>query len=426
MVSQTPVTVVGKIRQGELENLKNVLASIRSEGGQSAILPFDRFSRTHFARIVIVDPTSYLRGQPLAANLVYVSDVDGSVDEHLEQIVALGADGLDRIFSYCEDYPTRAELTRETRLRYVRGHLTQTPAVYIHKRGHTVDQIRREARLREAIEEFLDRSAERFARARPTEIRAAIQAYVDADEALRWATRTPPESPSLSFRLGEALDLARVALLLLVLSPVIIVGFPIWVVLLRLRELTESLPDVKPTDAHLAAVLATEDHGVQNAYTGVAFVKPGRFGQLTSRGILWITNLATRHYYNRGDLGGVPIIHFLRFIFIDDYRRAFFISTYDGSLESYVDDLIDLVLWGLNAIFGQGVGYPKTSWLFFEGARDEQAFKDFMRVQQVPTSVFYSAYPQLSTANIVNNSRIRAGLYGSMSEAETARWLQLL
>jgi hypothetical protein len=39
--------------------------------------------------------------------------------------------------------------------------------------------------------------------------------------------------------------------------------------------------------------------------------------------------------------------------------------------------------------------------------------------------VWYAAYPTLSVSNVIQNSSIRLGLYGSMSEKEAARWLRL-
>jgi hypothetical protein len=33
-----------------------------------------------------------------------------------------------------------------------------------------------------------------------------------------------------------------------------------------------------------------------------------------------------------------------------------FASNYDGSLESYMDDFINKVAWGLNLVFSNGVG----------------------------------------------------------------------
>ncbi len=84
------------------------------------------------------------------------------------------------------------------------------------------------------------------------------------------------------------------------------------------------------------------------------------------------------------------------------------------------------VWWGLNAVFTNGVGYPRTSWLVLGGARNEQAFKDYLRRRQVPTQVWYSAYPELTAVNIDNNAQIRAGLSGELSRNETEAWLQRL
>ena len=108
---------------------------------------------------------------------------------------------------------------------------------------------------------------------------------------------------------------------------------------------------------------ALEDHIVQNPFMAVGHVKPGAFRILTLRAILFGLNFTTRHIFNRGVLSGVKSIHFARWVFIDDKRRMFFASNYDGSMESYMDDFIDKVAWGLNLVFSNGVGYPKTNWL---------------------------------------------------------------
>jgi hypothetical protein len=113
-------------------------------------------------------------------------------------------------------------------------------------------------------------------------------------------------------------------------------------------------------------------------------------------------------------------------VLLDGSARSVFASNYDGSTESYMDDFIDKVAWGLNAVFSNGAGYPKTRWLLFGGARDEQAFKGFLRVHQLPTQVWFAAYDQVSALNIVDNARMRAGLHGELDERETQVWLRLL
>jgi hypothetical protein len=103
-----------------------------------------------------------------------------------------------------------------------------------------------------------------------------------------------------------------------------------------------------------------------------------------------------------------------------------FTSYYDGSLESYMDDFIDKVAFGLNAAFSNGVGYPRTRFLLFDGAKREEEFKAFLRRQQIPTHVWYSAYPQLTARNIENNALIRSGLSGKLTPRETEAWLRRL
>ena len=170
-----------------------------------------------------------------------------------------------------------------------------------------------------------------------------------------------------------------------------------------------------------------EDHVVQNPFTAVGFAKPGRFRSLTMLAVMRAANWATRHIYNRGSLTRVKTIHFARWVAIDDRRRLIFASSYDGSLESYMDDFIDKIAWGLNAIFSNGVGYPRTRWLLFGGASDEQGFKSFLYHHKVATPVWYSAYPQLTAVNISNNARVRQGLaMERMSPRRVEEWLTWL
>ena len=48
-----------------------------------------------------------------------------------------------------------------------------------------------------------------------------------------------------------------------------------------------------------------------------------------------------------------------------------------------MNDFIDKAAWGLNAIFSNGDGFPRTSFLFCGGIRDEKAYKRFLPTRQV-------------------------------------------
>ena len=204
--------------------------------------------------------------------------------------------------------------------------------------------------------------------------------------------------------------------------PLLLLALPVFVVVLRIHERRDAAPHVRAPEERVLELAALEDHIVQNPFMAVGHVKPGAFRILTLRAILFGLNFTTRHIFNRGVLSGVKTIHFARWVFIDDKRRMFFASNYDGSMESYMDDFIDKVAWGLNLVFSNGVGYPKTHWLVFGGAKHELAFKDYLRVHQVPTHVWYSAYGDLTALNIAQNERIRAGL----RDGDEQKWVQSL
>jgi hypothetical protein len=46
------------------------------------------------------------------------------------------------------------------------------------------------------------------------------------------------------------------------------------------------------------------------------------------------------------------------------------------------------------------------------------------RVSQIETQVWYSAYPNLTTKNILNNREIHRGLFGELSDGEIVKWLK--
>ena len=64
---------------------------------------------------------------------------------------------------------------------------------------------------------------------------------------------------------------------------------------------------------------------------------------------------------------------------------------------------------GVELVFSNGVGYPRTHWLVRDGSKSEQQFKYTLRRHQLPTQVWYKAYPGLTAFDIARNTRIRDG-----------------
>ena len=120
----------------------------------------------------------------------------------------------------------------------------------------------------------------------------------------------------------------------------------------------------------------------------------------------------------------IGTIHFAHWMVIEGGGRGFFCSNYDGSHEAYMDDFINKTGFGLNLSFSSSIGYPITNWLLARGAWLEQDFKRFQRHHQIPTDVWYKAYPGLTARDLARNSRIRNGFEKTaMNDDEIRRWL---
>ena len=114
-------------------------------------------------------------------------------------------------------------------------------------------------------------------------------------------------------------------------------------------------------------------------------------------------------------------------MFLDDKRRLLFASNYDGSLESYMDDFINKVAFGLNVVFTQRRGLPAHPLARARRRQGRAEVQGFLRRHQLPTDVWYKAYPGLTAVDLERNSRSASGLERpTMTDAEAREWLGLL
>jgi hypothetical protein len=351
-----------------------------------------------------------------------LTDCDGDASKHLEAIVDVAGAGIDKLFGACVGYPEQP-VTREQRLAFLRRHVQKQRANYVHRQGRTVEQIRGEAQLREALQKLVGKQG--WGEVPAVEVRKRIQAFLKKDAALRWALDQPPR-PGLRYRARNALHFMTLPLGLVAFGPVVIPAALLALVLVRLQEERDPAPHVRPTLEHLRDLHAYEDVVAHSAYTAGGYVKPGLLRRTVVRAVVPLVGWGARHLFARDSLAGVKTIHFARWVPLDNDRRVVFCSNFDGSVESYNNDFIDLVSWGLNLVFSNGYGYPRTRWLIHGGATREQEFKDYLRVHQIPTPIWHSAYPNLTAVNVERNAKLRAGLRGRMNEREAQEWLRLL
>lgn len=430
MTQQDTFFILAPVLEDRAESLLSLLKSMTTKPGladpENDLVRFGSYDRLHVARFFLVEANTWrdieVYGQepePYPLHLAFIGDVDGDRQSFLEELVARDTDGLAKIFSHCEGAGQGDDL-----LRWMNAHNVEEAANYVNTRGRTVRQVHEEAALAAVLRDELATLVEARGSEDPFRIHEELVEFVSRKQADGSLHLTQPERQSLRERITNWIDLISVPLVLVVISPLVLLALPF--VLIWLRRLERSDPEIlpRPDDARIADLGRYEDHDVTNPFSAFGDVKPGIFRRVITTIALYLLNYSARHIFGRGYLTRVQTIHFARWVFVDRKRRVMFCSNYDGALESYMDDFVNKVAWGLNLVFSNGVGYPSTRFLIKNGAEQEAKFKRYLRNRQLPTQVWYKAYPGLTARDLARNGEIRKGLEKRPNGAKALRnWL---
>ncbi len=431
MTPQSSFLYAAPILPEHVPDLRALLRSMNCVPGAvdpcNKVIPFGLFKTLHFARLLIVsdlaasDRAVYqLPVDGLPDYLVLMGEIDGDASEFQRELIRTSESGLASLFSHCADFSMDAGVDA-----FLQRSIIKPAATYVNWIGRTV--------LQEQEEEALQHALATYSRDNRLDLLTARQAWISMKNFVREQQSTgaisltpQAETPS-GWQVRNLAHLIAVPLMLLLLTPFLLLYLPFFLTLLRRWEKTD--PAVAPplNPEHASDLTAIENYDVTNQFSVFGSLKPGMVRLWSMRCFLWITNYTARHIFYRGGLARVQTIHFARWIYFDGGQRMLFSSIYDGSLESYMDDFINKVGFGLNITFSNGIGYPRTRWLFCDGCQDEQTFKRVLRRHQLPTEVWFNATPGLTAANKQRNSMIRAGIVADfMSEEQVRQWAALL
>lgn len=225
---------------------------------------------------------------------------------------------------------------------------------------------------------------------------------------------------SVSLTVFRAFVLAIIETMIVFLS---IGGMLAW--LLRRAELADQVDNSQVPFERYKQIVERENRLAQNHLTGLSVMKAGLLRRFALMTTFEIVNAAASYFFRPGYLADINTIHFARWLLLPDTNRLLFLSNYDGSWESYLEDFITKAHKGLTGVWSNTVGFPATKFLFWKGAEDGDRFKRWARIQQAPTLFWYSAYPDLDTHRIRINSAIRQGLVSVEGEREAQDWLSL-
>ena len=466
-----------KVDSGQTQSLKAMLSKLgRSNPQASPELAFNQLPMLHFASLTVFeDPTGNYGDE-----LVFESNVDGSFDDYVAELVRRGGPCLEQIFAHCQGYPSPDGLAG-----FLKSHAFGPTLFHMGTPGRTVAHIKNERALREAIDnDIFDKS--KHAGLTPKQVRESVQETVSAPPSnrLNWyphvqagaflwlpeyatgsvfgpmallplkialvpialvglvllvAVRTFARLPFVnidrdqqwtltlkghpgSSRFERLLNWGKygaAALLSLIASPFL----QLWAMI---RRPSKQVRDEQRTlrfeqKRQIRRLRRTEDRRgcIQNHLASYVPLRAGRFTKPILRFKLRFLNAIYRTLFTRGTLAGVPGIHFGHWTLVDegldakgnkDPGRLLFLSNYDGTWDNYLDDFVAKLAGGVGQIWGSGVGFP--------GVTDGEVFKNWARLQQTRTSVWYSAYPDLTVEAINNHSEIREGLFAPIDRKE--------
>ncbi|TGT73223.1 cytochrome P450 [bacterium M00.F.Ca.ET.159.01.1.1] len=469
---QSMVTVVCPISRsmpldvvrGKIEDLGNPPAGEIREA-------LDKVGTIHFTSLAVAATGKDEKSGLESGALVLEISGDGSADDVIAAIAQAIGQPLRPIFrDVCglPDGGTLEDFLKKHNIEISPSFGSTAGLVFAGTPGHSVRRILAEAKLADSVREIAEKP--RAGTGNAPDVLAEARQHVRCLGQFNWAfepaesllerppgnwkrafTTTllvPPVFATVAIILaaswymtyhlvfGRPVDLSHVTLtgvavavtsLVLALAGLLI--FAALLALLGLRALQRLDDNDQPENTSIAPkdldrILAREDLAAQNHLTAISTMKAGILRRLALRFSFYLISIAAQKVFKPGFLANINTIHFARWVLLPGTDRLVFFSNYGGSWESYLEDFIAKASEGLTGVWSNTVGYPRTRWLFLDGARDGDRFKRWARRQQVPTLFWYSAYPHLNTARIRINSRIRRGI-ASATGNEARDWLSL-
>lgn len=349
--------------------LDKELSSIGQLLGKNPTIDFSKSRLTHFARFVILP---IAKPYCSTKRLLFTSNFDGDLNLYAKELIDAGiAPAIDEMFSKCEGYEPNTLLNLSKAQAFLNGHNIYTQAFYIGLPGATQAIISESANQRRNMDKLLD------AGDISKEDKEAVDLLYKENAAVRATHLSSAKPKSTATTIG---------------------GF----ILKKIGDLFEWLVGIRYGESNPQVTVKTsndlydmEDLVTQNQMTVIVPVKKSIFSRLLLRLILFGISIQVKSA--KGTLSDLTTIHFARWVLIDKGNNLLFESNFDGSWENYIDDFVDHASVGMNIIWGNCIGFPKG------GSKDIESFKNYIRNNQTPAQIYYSAYKDSTVRNILTD-----------------------
>jgi deferrochelatase/peroxidase EfeB len=463
-VSHTLVTIICPVAPDHVERARDLIERLGNPASGAVRSAFEAVSNeagqlgVHFASLTVF-PASAGGG-----HLLFEFSADGARETLIQALAKHLGPLVSDAYALAADHGSAplADYWTSHIVDVGQGYFDNAGIVFAGTPGLSVDRIRREHALREYLKGRVEEIAEPFTSALAAVER--VRREVREQPAFSWAMQADEVAALQGERTGVgpylriAASVATTYLWPLLLPPLLVIGVALYAdwsgagltravmagfdaamatlgatlaalalayVVFRRAE-GRDVPDHRAPDPdRMTKIVERENYHVHNHLSGISIIKAGFLRRVALKAVFaGIAQLVT-HQFRPGWLGTLGTIHFARWVRVPGTRDLIFLSNYGGSFESYLEDFITKAHDGLTGVWSNTEGFPRTANLVQEGASDGDYFKRWARRQQVPTGCWYSAYPQLTTANIRTNAAVRQGLATVLTEEEARRWLLL-
>jgi hypothetical protein len=430
MSKQYSLTILTPIKEGSEENLRTELNRLKTILIDSSDIDYDKesdekdqlestkylfhkYQDIHYARWIIVK-SEVIEGVTYGTKLALFANTDKEPTELMEYMAEKYMSVLSCIYNNCEGFSEIDVNDKPAIAKYFERHTVSDAAFYTGAPGKTAVMIKNEDALRKEIQNWIENNVQPGQSAK--EIHQQIKTHVLAK--FDWLDNSVAPMPKVKW-----VPLILFGALLLALSPFII----FWAIYMQVRYERKDKPLGKlryQLDHDKMKKLETyEDLEFQNQFSQLMTLKPGKARLYTFKALMLFAKVLIKLKFVKGKLMGIPTIHFARWVLFDDNKRVLFASNFDGSWQQYLGDFIDKSGWGLTGIFCNTTQFPKSKFLFFGGAYDEERFLAWSRYFEIETQVWYNAYPNLSIKNVINNGHIREELMQNLNEKQAQSFL---
>lgn len=406
-------TVVSRIRCGQQAQIRATLEQhsfiVPGEGADP--FGFRDLEDLHFASLSMYDDPED------GWSLVFEHNIDGEIDAYLRKLTATAAK-LDKgafllgLYAHCESF---AGDDLDQLRKYMAARVVRAQAGFLSPVGMTRDQIRLDAQVYDVVDSTLGAAGVPVA---PKEAQEAVLKALDTSAETKDIWHQTKDEGT---RLGIIGTITAIAMLLLNL-----VGFLVLVLWNLIRERTARMDDAHPDQALRRSLELGEDFIPTNHMISVVYVHEDLGRQMAKRTAFGLLAGLVTLVFRKGFLGSINTIHFAHWSFVNNNRRLLFVSNYDGSWRSYLDDFTLKASSGLNLAWAHSTGFPKTWAMLLGGASMGPQFIDYARRSMVPTLVWYSAYPSVSVTNINRNRELRSALKKARQGGSDTTWLELV